>query len=91
MKDVSKTIYPQQSLQLDCCGFMYQPRNTIKTTLQNEKYRFEDEEHELENSYNRIHNIFSYVMPNNGTFQSRQGHSYLERQSYEIFMRKTNK
>jgi hypothetical protein len=47
---------------------MYQPRNAIKTTLQNEKYKFEDEEHELENSYNRIHNIFSYVMPNNGAF-----------------------
>ena len=68
LKDVSKTIYPQRSLQLDCCGFMYQPRNTIKATLQNEKYKFEDEEHELENSNNRIHNIFSYVMPNNGTF-----------------------
>jgi len=35
---------------------MYQPRNAIKTTLQNDKYKFEDEEHELENSYNRIHN-----------------------------------
>ena len=27
-----------------------------------EKYKFEDEEHELENSYNRIHNIFSYPL-----------------------------
>ena len=68
MKDVSKTIYPQRSPQLDCYGFMYQPRNAIKTTLQNEEYKFEDEEHELKNSYNHIHNILSYVMPNNGTF-----------------------
>jgi hypothetical protein len=67
-KDIQLQLNPQRSLQLDCCGFMYQPRNTIKATLQNEKYKFEYEEHELENSNNRIHNIFSYVMPNNGTF-----------------------
>jgi hypothetical protein len=47
---------------------MYQPRNATKAILQNEKNRFEDEKYELENSNNCIHNIFSYVMPYNGTF-----------------------